>query len=378
MKKILALLMAVVMLLSVAAMAEGEPITVGISVMKTGTSPDDGIFAEKGITMAVEEINAAGGINGRPIEIIVEDDQGTTEGAVNVTNKLINDGASFIIGPHRSASVSAVADIMEANKMPYITAGTGVNLKQAVMDGIWNTLYFCKPLDSMQASIAATAVIDLFAPGKVGILYTSDAFGTGAMEVATEVFEKNGIEVQCESMNPDDKDVTGQILNLESGACDAVLVWVHNNDMVVVARQTYELGFTTPILTSGATVLPQVIALMEEDWVNGWHAVTNYSRTSESEAVQTFRQKFIDRWEVEPEVMSASYYGAVYIMAEAMKNCEDPTNSEQICAAMANVDIQGVISRLRYHEGSHEYASEAFICRMEGLNPIVEKAVDAG
>lgn len=377
MKKFLALLMAIAMLLSATAMAS-EAITVGISVMKTGTSPDDGIFAEKGITMAVEEINAAGGINGRPIEIIVEDDQGTTEGAVNVVNKLINDGASFIIGPHRSASVSAVADILEANKLPYITAGTGVNLKQAVMDGLWNTLYFCKPLDSMQASIAATAVIDLFAPGKVGILYTSDAFGTGAMEVATEVFGNAGIEVQCESMNPDDKDVTGQILNFENGGCDAVLVWVHNNDMVVVARQTYELGFTIPILTSGATVLPQVIALMEEDWVDGWYAVTNYSRTSESEAVQSFRERFLERWEEEPEVMSASYYGAVYIMAEAMKNCEDPADSAQICAALENVDIQGVISRLRFHEGTHEFASEAFVCRMEGLNPIVEKAVDAG
>lgn len=104
------------------AAASGEPIKIGVSAAITGAAPLDGERTMQGIEMAVEEINAAGGVNGRPLEMIVEDDQNTANIAVNVVNKLVNDPEIVaIIGPHRSANAMATEQIMADAKIPFLT-----------------------------------------------------------------------------------------------------------------------------------------------------------------------------------------------------------------------------------------------------------------
>ena len=175
--------------------SSGEPIKVGVYLPLSGANAAVGQSGVEGIEMAVEEINAAGGIAGRPIEIIKEDEENDPTTAVSVVNKLINqDEVVAIIGSVNSSVTLAAMEVSEDAGIPMVTpissgaAITGSG-NQYIVRGQANDL------------LQAGAVVEYaIAKGyqKIGLMYQNDDYGGGARDVIVEIMKENNMTLAAD------------------------------------------------------------------------------------------------------------------------------------------------------------------------------------
>ena len=160
-----------------------EPIYVSVSCAITGDTPQEGEYVRNTVQYVIDQFNADGGVDGRPIELIIEDDGNTANTAVNVMEKTTADQRIVMqIGPHRSASVLAVETIAKQAGMPFISGGTSKSFYS--LDNPY--LFRGRACDSLVASIAAKYAIEELGATTVGMIHDTDDYGTGAYDVIAE------------------------------------------------------------------------------------------------------------------------------------------------------------------------------------------------
>lgn len=219
----------------------GESIYIGLSAKITGADAANGDRMVKAAQMAVDEVNAAGGLlGGRKVELVIQDDATDNAIAVNVANIFAgNDKISAVVGPWNSGMILAAEGVYKDAKIPFF--GLGTNPKLLELDNEY--CFLVRANDNLMASCAAKLIIDEFKVKSVGIMYTNNEFGTGAMEVIEAACKDAGMAVYPEAINIGDTDVTGQILDLKSKGAECMVVWASDAEYVLSARQAYELGF---------------------------------------------------------------------------------------------------------------------------------------
>lgn len=268
----------------------GEPIYIGLSAKITGADAANGDRMVKAAQMAVDEVNAAGGLlGGRKVELVIQDDATDNAIAVNVANIFAgNDKISAVVGPWNSGMILAAEGVYKDAKIPFF--GLGTNPKLLELDNEY--CFLVRANDNLMASCAAKLIIDEFKVKSVGIMYTNNEFGTGAMEVIEAACKDAGMAVYPEAINIGDTDVTGQILDLKSKGAECMVVWASDAEYVLTARQAYELGLQVPTVASPAITMDQVRDLCEPDWVEGWYSVTDFVGNSDDPEVTAFCDKY--------------------------------------------------------------------------------------
>ena len=297
-------------------------ILIGASCSLTGGEPKDGLRMRQGIEMAVDEINEAGGIevNGTTYDLAVsvQDDAGTTEGAISAFNKLASEGCKAIIGPFKAGAAKAVVDLAEQHGIPYFTGSASTTLDELGTD----KLFRVRSSDKLMVEIAAEVCVEEFDAQKVGMLYVSDDFGTSAMNEAQKRLDEYGRELVVETYNANDADMSGQLLKLQNSGGDCLLIWAYDADMVVISRQISDLGIDLPVCSSNSPAMAQVRELMDPSWIEGWYVVTDFCETVETEEGKHFRESFRERYDADPEMFSAVFYGAVKCVEQAVKDAQ--------------------------------------------------------
>ena len=294
---------------------DGE-ILIGVSCAITGNFPLAGQRTKEGIELAVEEINANGGVLGKKLVITVEDDQNTQTTAVNVVTKLLNENVCAVIGPHTSGNAAATQELYKNAKIPFLTGGSSPKLDQ-----LGNEYFFrVRPSDVINGQVAAKYAVETLGAKKIGISYNNNDFGTGGRDVVQAALDKYGVEYVAVGHNAGDKDLTGQIMQLQSAGVDCIISWTDDAEVVLTARQLYELGMDDiPVIASAGVVMDQVLNLLEPEYVEGWYSVTDFVSTNEDETVLAFVKAFNDKYGYNPELYASSYYSATYVLADAIE-----------------------------------------------------------
>lgn len=238
----------------------GEPIYIGLSAKITGADAANGDRMVKAAQMAVNVANIFAG----------------------------NDKISAVVGPWNSGMILAAEGVYKDAKIPFF--GLGTNPKLLELDNEY--CFLVRANDNLMASCAAKLIIDEFKVKSVGIMYTNNEFGTGAMEVIEAACKDAGMAVYPEAINIGDTDVTGQILDLKSKGAECMVVWASDAEYVLSARQAYELGFQVPTVASPAITMDQVRDLCEPEWVEGWYSVTDFVGNSDDPEVTAFCDKY--------------------------------------------------------------------------------------
>lgn len=312
-------------------------ILIGASCSLTGGEPKDGLRMRQGIEMAVDEVNEAGGIeiDGTAYNLMldVQDDAGTTEGAISAFNKLASEQCKVIIGPFKAGAAKAVADLAEQQGIPYFTGSASTTLDDLNTDKIFRV----RSSDRLMVEIAAEVCAKRFEAQKVGMLYVSDDFGTSAMNEAQKCLDKLGRELVVETYNANDADMSGQLLKLKNSDVDCLLIWAYDADMVVISRQINDLGIDLPVCSSNSPAMAQVRELMNAEWIEGWYTVTDFCETVETEEGAHFRNAFRERYDADPEMFSAVFYGAVKCVAQAITDAQS-ADPEAIKDALHQLD----------------------------------------
>ena len=295
---------------------DGDTIKIGLVSMVTGDNPLNGERMNQGVQLAVDEVNAAGGILGKQVELTITDDQTMQDVAVTCVQKLASEGVVGIVGPHRSTNAIAVSDTVKSLGVPLLTGGTSPNI--ADLDNPY--LFRGRASDTIFAQAAVDYAVNTLGCSKIGLFYNNDDFGTGALGVIQQYCDENGITLVAEGHNTGDKDFTAQIMKMQTAGIDCAIIWTHDPELAIHARQIYQLGLECQVVSSPGVTMSQVLGMVEPEYVEGWYGVTDFVSTSTDEEVVNFIEKFKAAYDIEPELYAASYYGCAKVLLTAIEN----------------------------------------------------------
>ena len=338
--------------------ATGDTIKIGGLAPLTGDVSVYGVAVDNGVKMAVEEINADGGVLGKQIEYIVYDEKGDATEAVNAYNKLVqSDNVVAIIGDVTSKPTLAVAQQAAKDKIPLITAsGTAENITQAG-ENIFRACF----IDPFQGELMASYASKKLEKKTAAIIYNiSDDYSKGLYEAFEAAAGDLGIEVvQVEGYGKGTVDFKAQLTNIKSKNPDVIFLPVYYQDVALIAVQAKELGIEAQFL--GADGWDGVIGQVDEsnmDAVNGAYFCSQYSAQSDDPKLQAFLSKYKETYGMDASQFAVLGYDAMKMLAQAISEAGS-TDSAAITSAMAAIDFTGLTGHMTFDENRNPVKSAA-------------------
>lgn len=294
------------------------PILIGATVPITGPLSLTGKQYFNSLTLAQEDINKAGGINGRDIKIVFEDTQASNGTAVNAFVKLAQETkpAFFFLSSYSTQNL-AVSPELSKVQIPAMYAGGADVIAQNGND--W--MFRIRPSDSVSAAGMVQCAMQVLNVKKPGILYIQNDFGQGGALTAAQRFEAANIPVAgMEAYGQNDKDFSAQLLSLRSKGADAILIFNYPQDGALILRQAKLLGFTMPLVTSSAALVPAALQLLSPaDLVGVWGVVDTFMDVSVGGRMADYVTRFKAKFNTDPDPYGLAYYDGALLMAEGMR-----------------------------------------------------------
>jgi branched-chain amino acid transport system substrate-binding protein len=323
------------------ALHAADPIKIGEYASLTGKEASFGQSSHKGLTMAFEEINAAGGALGRPIELLSEDNQTKPGESATAVKKLIaRDKVVALVGEVSSGRSLEAAPIAQASKIPMIApAATNPKVTQT-----GNYIFRVCFIDPFQGTVMAKFAKDDLKAGKVAILSSvSNAYSVGLAKFFRETFIKGGGAVVAEkNFSEGDKDFRAQLTAVKAAGVDAVFVPGYYTEAALIIRQARDLGLMVPFFGGDGWEAPQLLQIGGAA-LEGCYYSTHFSPENSDSAVREFVKKFKARWNGEtPDAFAALGYDTAYVLTDALKRAGDTNGAKLRDALAATKNFAGV------------------------------------
>jgi branched-chain amino acid transport system substrate-binding protein len=227
----------------------------------TGAQSFLGDPEKKSLEMAIDAINAKGGIDGHRLEAIIYDDEGDPTKAVNAATRLISkDNVLAIIGPSATPTTLAIIPVVEEAKVPLISCAAGIKITEPVKPWVFKTAQ-----NDVLAVAAIYNTMQKKEVKKVGILTVANAFGESGKEQLLAQAPKFGMEIVAnESFDAKDTDMTAQLTKMRTTKPDAIICWGTNPGPAVVAKNMRQLNMDIPLYQSHGVASGKFIELAGE------------------------------------------------------------------------------------------------------------------
>ncbi len=370
MKKIIATLLAAVLCLTFAACGgkkeeaetntPAESVKIGLITPITGNVAVYGTAVKNAVELYMEQFNAAGGVNGKNIDLIVYDDKGDPTEAMNAYNKLVSaDEVIAIVGPVTSAPTFGVAEVSAADNMPCIT-GTATHPDVTTYGNNFFRACFEDPFQG--GTMAVFAANELNAKTAAIIYNTSDAYSTGLYEAFSAKAEEVGLEiVAVEGYAANDVDFNAQLTNIATKNPDVLFIPDYYNNTYLIASQARNLGIQATFLGVDGTDGVLTIEGADLTVFDGMYFANHYSADDTSEMVQSFRSAFEEKYGEVPNALAALGYDAAMILCNALVEVDNagtaleatPECRQAIIDAMAATDLDCVTGHITFDENNN-------------------------
>ena len=300
----------------------------------TGDAAIYGTAVQNGIQLAVDEINEAGGINGKQIEYKFEDDQSDSEKSLNAYNNLKDWGMQMLVGTVTSTPCTAVVEETQADNMFQLTpSATAENSIQYE-----NAFRMCFS-DPNQGTASADYIADNGIATKIAVIYnSSDTYSTGIYQKFAEEAKNKGLDVvAAEAFTADqNKDFSVQIQKAKDAGAELVFLPIYYQEASLILAQANKAGFTPKYF--GCDGMDGLLALegFDTSLAEGVMFLTPFTADAEDEETQTFVSNFKDKFGETPIQFAADAYDCVYVIKAAAEKAEitpDMSTSE-ICDAL--------------------------------------------
>ena len=330
--------------LSAAGLAQGE-IPVGEFASLTGGSASFGQSSHKGTALAIDELNAAGGVLGKKLKLITEDDQSVAGQPATIVRKLISqDKVVAVLGEVASSKSLEAAPICQQNKVPMISPASTNPKVTEVGDFIFRICF----IDPFQGTVMAK-----FAQSKgwkkVAVLTdVKQDYSVGLAEFFVKGFTATGGEiVKDQKYSTGDKDFKAQLTSIKAAKPEAIFVPGYYAEVSLIAKQARLLGIKAPLLGGDGWVGDSLLKVAGNS-LDGSFFSCHFSADDKSAAVQDFVKKYKAKYKGEtPDDMAALGYDSAIILAEAMKKAgttEGPKLRDAIAATKNHAGITGSIT----------------------------------
>jgi len=311
-----------------------KQIKIGASLPLSGKIAYMGQHMQEGIDLAVSEINAKGGINGKPIKIVYDDTQGTTKGGLDSYNKLSQIDNIKIFLSATTNAVMAAAPLAEENKQILFAIATASTTISKAGDFIFrNTL-----LAQQEIKFLANSLNNM-GYKKIGLLIIGNSGGESYRQALKKEFETLGGEIALtEKFEEQSNDFRTQLLKLDKSDATAIICVAHTQETGLILRQAKELGINKQIVGMFATEGPSLIEAAGEA-ADGVLYTHFFDPDKQTQLNKQYNQKYLLAYGRESEPYAALAYDNVIILAHALKNC-DPDDT--ICIKTELYKIQNM------------------------------------
>jgi len=336
-----------VLCLMLGVVGSAGAVKVGIVLPLTGAEAKFGEIEKRSFDMALEEINAKGGIKGEPLELLVEDDTGRPDVGRSVVEKLITKDKVVMVGGGYSSSVTyAVAGVCQQNKIPFlVNTGAADNITSSG----WDYIFRLNPPASEYAGAIESMLTEVIKPKTVAILHENSLFGTSAAKSFDETCKKLGYKVLLkegyEAGGIDFKPILVKVRQLNP---DILYMVSYIMDASLLMKQAKELKLTPKMFIGGAAgfTLPEFAknAEIASDKVVSatlWHQVLRYP-----DAMPYFN-KYVKKYKQDTEYHGAEAYAAAYVIADVLKRAKSYSRAD-IKEALAATDMMTAFGPVKF------------------------------
>jgi branched-chain amino acid transport system substrate-binding protein len=328
--------------------SNADKVRIGVFMSLTGSTANFGISSTNGIKMAAEEVNAKGGINGKQIDVLVQDDRSdASEAATIVTKFVTQDQVHAILGEVASSRSIAAAPIAQNAKIPMLTPSS--TNPEVTKKG--NFIFRSCFIDPVQgAAIAQFAARTLGAKRAAIMVDRKNDYSTGLESVITATFKKMGGQmVAVQSYQEGDQDFNAQLTSLKGASPEVIFVPGYYNDVGLIAKQARDKGITVPLLGGDGWDSVQLYAIGGAA-LNGSYFSNHYSPFDTDPKVQKFVNDYKAHYGTVPDALAATAYDAALIMFDAIKRANSLDGTAIRDALAATKDFPGVTGNVTFNE----------------------------
>ena len=344
---------------SSSAKASGDTITIGTVTTNSGTAAAYGEAEVKGFELAVSEINAKGGINGKKVKLESMDDKGDATEASNAYNKLVGDNNVLAVaGPTISATTAAVAPLADQSKLVTIAPA-------ATSDSIETGNYLFRTCfkDSYQ--------------GEVAVLYgTGDPYSSGVGEAFAKAAEKLGLEVvdKESSSSADDTEYSAQLQKIQASGAELLYApYYYSVAGPYIIPQARSVGFDGYVM--GPDGYDGLKLTGDKAQYNKTYYTTHYSADDNTNSkVQDFIKSYKSKNNAEPNTFAALGYDTIYMIKQAIEKAGKNATREDVRNAVAGMTFDGVTGKFTMDKSGSPTKS-VIVLEMKDGKPVYNTTV---
>jgi branched-chain amino acid transport system substrate-binding protein len=330
------------------------PILVGAYLSLSGSDTTFGSDSREGIDLALEQVNAAGGIKGRQVKVMYEDDRSTTQEATNKVQQLIDrDHVVAILGEVASSRSIAGGIVCNKKRVPMVTpSSTAVDVtverKENGQETVREYVFRACFTDTQQGNVAARFVKDTLAKNSVAILYVAqDTYSSGLAKSFRESFEKLGGKITIDKgYKKGEGNFTTYLNDVKATNPEVIFAPVYYSDMVQIAKQAKDVGIAGSMFVGGDGWDSSNLLEGAGDLLEGAHFTNHYAPDVPWKNAQTFLGDYKKKYGRDPTSLAAQAFDAAALLFDAMKRAPQVT-SEAIKVALAETkDFAGATGSL--------------------------------
>jgi branched-chain amino acid transport system substrate-binding protein len=323
----------------------GTSILVGEFASLTGKEATFGISAHEGTELAIGEINAAGGLLGKPVQLLTEDDQSKAGEPANVVNKLISkDGVVAVLGEVASSRSLEAAPICQQSGVPMISPASTNPKVTETGDYIFRVCF----IDPFQGTVMANFASKTLKAKKVAVFTdVKSDYSKGLAKFFKEGFVKAGGQIAAElDFNSGDKDFKAQLTAIKSAAPDAVFVPGYYTEVALICIQAKQLGIALPFF-GGDGWESQTLVTIGGQAVEGHYFSTHYAADAPTPKITAFVEAYKKQYNGKvPDAMAALGYDSAMFLADAIKRSGSTDGATLRDALAATTQFEGVTGKM--------------------------------
>ena len=349
-----------------------DPIKIGVVSTLTGPYAEWGTFQVNGLKLALEEIQKAGGILGRPVELRIEDNASTNPGTVLAFTKLFTDPEiKGIVGPIASTQIQAASPAIAKAGVPTMIGGTDPSLTR--INNKW--VFRGRPNDLYSSKVIADFGVNTLKLKKWAIVHATDAFGQGGAKALAEELQALGITpVLVQGYTSNSQDFAPVVLAIKKSGAEVLGTYMTvPSDQAIFAKQLRQLGVNIQWIGSPTTAAVTTRTLAGEA-LYGSYAVADFNADA-NEAAREYTKRYYERYGLYPDNFSSWAYDALHILALAMNNAKSTETEAVRKAILAIKSYKGLEGKYEFDargDGVHGYN----VVKNEGGKIVFIKRVD--
>lgn len=321
--------------------AEGDTIKIGMIASLNGELKPWGEDSRKGAQLAVDEFNEAGGLNGKKVELLVEDSASKAEQGKSATEKLINqDKVVAMVGEVASGITMPAAQVCQETGVPLVAVGA---TKVEVTQDKGAVFRACFTDNFQGAAMAKFAYEDLGLRNMAIMTDKKQPYSTGLSDIFRQAFTQFGGKIVGEEFYESGNiDFKAQLTNLKSNNPDGLFLSGYFNEVGPIARQTRTVGLNVPLVGGDGWDSKELIQSGGEGILGGYYS-NHYSNLEDRPAVQNFVAAFSKKFGSPPATaMGALGYDAMGVVLDSLKRADEMNSRSLLKAISETKDFQGV------------------------------------